>query len=202
MDDIVLRGIAKWPDVPAVYGWLQLDRRGRWLIRGERITNPAVNDFIGRNYEHDAGGRWFFQNGPQRVFAALDYTPFVYRIVGADGVSLTLEAHTGAAATALSGAWIDDDGATLIDTEHGVGLIHDQDLERLLPCFWATTGEQLIDDVLARQMDLIAQGNHVDIALRFGGATLKVAPIAARDVPQRFGFVPHPAPPAGHEACA
>jgi len=27
MDDIVIRGMLKWPDVPAVYGWLSLDRR-------------------------------------------------------------------------------------------------------------------------------------------------------------------------------
>ncbi|HEV8259130.1 MAG TPA: DUF2946 family protein [Burkholderiales bacterium] len=29
MDEAVLRSIAKWPNVPAVYGWLQLKRRGR-----------------------------------------------------------------------------------------------------------------------------------------------------------------------------
>ena len=59
MDDIVLRGMAKWPDVPAVFGWLSLNRRGQWLIKGERISNPGVTAFIGRNYEHDEQGRWF-----------------------------------------------------------------------------------------------------------------------------------------------
>jgi hypothetical protein len=202
MDDIVLRGMARWPDVPAVYGWLGLDRRGQWLIRGERIANPIVSAFIGRNYGHDAGGCWFFQNGPQRVFVALDYTPFVYRIVGAEGAPLALGAHNGAAVTTMSGAWIDENGATLIDTEHGVGLIHDHDLECLLPCFSGNAGGQLTEDALARQMDLVAQGRPADIALKFGGALLKLASIAARDVPQRFGFIAHPAPPAGHEACA
>jgi len=77
MDEIVLRSILKWPDVPAVYGWLSLDRRGNWMIktvagRFERIAHVAVREFICRNYASDSEGRWFFQNGPQRVFGALD----------------------------------------------------------------------------------------------------------------------------------
>jgi hypothetical protein len=28
MDEMVKRGMARWPDVPDVYGWLSLDRRG------------------------------------------------------------------------------------------------------------------------------------------------------------------------------
>ena len=58
MDDAVLRSMAKWPNVPAVYGWLRLDRRGNWLLKGERINNPAIVECIGRNYEPDAQGRW------------------------------------------------------------------------------------------------------------------------------------------------
>jgi hypothetical protein len=97
MDDIVKQAIAKWPNVPAVFGWLGLDRRGEWLIKGERISNPMVAACINRNYEHDAAGRWFFQNGPQRVFVALDYTPLVYRIGWdpAPGAPLTIEFHDG-----------------------------------------------------------------------------------------------------------
>ena len=77
MDAVVAQAMAKWPDVPAVYGWLSLDRRGNWLIKGERITNAALRDFIARNYEADDEGRWYFQNGPQRVYASLAYTPLV-----------------------------------------------------------------------------------------------------------------------------
>src|SRR5690349_8138066 len=89
--------MVKWPAVPSVYGWLALDRRGNWLIRAaagrfERITNSALTDFIGRNYGCDEAGRWYFQNGPQRVFVALDYTPWVYRL---DPAGCGLEAHTG-----------------------------------------------------------------------------------------------------------
>ncbi len=95
MDEIVLRGMAKWPNVPAVYGWLSLDRRGQWLIKGERISNALVTEFIGRNFTRDERGCWYFQNGPQRVFVDLDYTPRVYRVVNPDGAPLALEASTG-----------------------------------------------------------------------------------------------------------
>src|SRR5262245_47657048 len=59
MDEIVIRGMMKWPNVPAVYGWLSLDRRGSWMIKNvsgrfERIANSAVNEFIGRNYAADS----------------------------------------------------------------------------------------------------------------------------------------------------
>ena len=63
MDEIVARSLAKWPNVPAVYGCQELDRRGNWLIKGERIGNAALREFIGRNYEADERGRWYFQNG-------------------------------------------------------------------------------------------------------------------------------------------
>ena len=72
MDEVVLRAMAKWPNVPAVYGWLALDRRGNWLIKRETIANDGLNAFISRNYLHDEAGQWYFQNGPQRVYVELD----------------------------------------------------------------------------------------------------------------------------------
>lgn len=202
MDEIVLRGMARWPNVPAVYGWLALDRRGQWLIRGSRIGNAVVRDFIGRNYSHDAEGRWFLQNGPQRVFVTLAYTPLVYRIVSSKGAPLAVEAHNGAAADAATGAWIDETGTTLIETAHGAGLIHDLDLQRLLPCFSDAAGAPLADDALARRLDLLGQDGEAALQLRFRGGAVPVAAIASRDVPRRFGFVACPAAPAGVETCA
>ena len=49
MDALVARSMAKWPNVPAVYGWLELDRRGSWRIKGERIGHRGLCDFIARN---------------------------------------------------------------------------------------------------------------------------------------------------------
>jgi len=89
MDDVVIRSMLKWPDVPDVFGWLRLDRRGNWRVRGASegrepvfgtVGNRALKAFIDRNYACDERGRWFFQNGPQRVFVQLAYAPFVFRI--------------------------------------------------------------------------------------------------------------------------
>jgi len=91
MDDQVLRSLMKWPNVPDCYGWLALDRRGQWRMRdeftqqnklpGQVIQHAALNEFISRNYACDELGRYFFQNGPQRVFISLDATPWIVRII-------------------------------------------------------------------------------------------------------------------------
>jgi hypothetical protein len=132
MDDAVARSLARWPNVPAVYGWLELDRRGNWRIKGERIGNAALREFIARNYAADERGCWYFQNGPQRVYVALAYTPFVLHYEGAG-----LFDHCGAPAEAL-GTWLDDEGSVLIRAPQGIGLLDDRDLER-----YADSGERL-----------------------------------------------------------
>lgn len=189
---MVLRGMAKWPDVPAVYGWLTLDCRGNWLIKGETIANPAVTSFIGRNYERDGEGRWFFQNGPQRVFVSLDYTPLVYRAVNADDAPLAIEAHTGTPATSLSGAWIDDNGGLLLETELGVGIAHDHDLEKIVPAFIDANGNALPEDALDDLMQMLQEGRPAPVWLRYGESNVKVDRLRSGDVPQRFGFDARP----------
>ena len=124
MDAVVAQAMAKWPNVPAVYGWLALDRRGNWLIKGERITNPALRDFIARNYESDGEGRWFFQNGPQRVYVSLAYTPWVVRHE-ADGVV----DHCGRPFQP-NRAFLDDEGSVLLEGGGRIALVDDRDLER------------------------------------------------------------------------
>ncbi len=201
MDELVLRGMAKWPNVPAVYGWLSLDRRGQWRIKGERISNPLVTEFIGRNYARDERGCWYFQNGPQRVFVILDYTPRVYRIVSPDRAPLAIEANTGGPVSTVSGAWIDETGAALLATEHGIGAVHDRDLDRLLPHFSDAAGASLAEDTLDELMVRVQQGREAALWLKFRGAGVRVAPIRSETVAQRFGFRARPEPPAGEEVC-
>jgi len=122
MDEMVLRSMVKWPDVPDVYGWLSLDRRGNWLLKGERIGNQALRDFISRNYSSDARGCWYFQNGPQRVFVALAYTPLVLHFEGD-----ALLDHCGRPFQA-DRAFLDDEGSVLMQGPPGVGLLDDRDL--------------------------------------------------------------------------
>ena len=124
MDEMVARSLAKWPNVPAVYGWLSLDRRGNWRIKGERIANAALRDFIGRNYEADERGCWFFQNGPQRVFVSLAYTPLVVHYEGERLVD-----HRGEPFHP-SHTYQDDEGSVLVAGEGKVALLDDRDLGR------------------------------------------------------------------------
>ncbi len=139
MDDSVKAALLKWPHVPHCYGWLALDARGQWymrddriqaagpfpLVKGSRIDHDKLREFIHRNYEHDASGAWYFQNGPQRVYVELEAAPWVWRVDAAPGWPVT--SHTGRAATP-HGAWLDDSGRLFLDTDLGLGLVHSMDM--------------------------------------------------------------------------
>jgi hypothetical protein len=212
MDAIVARAMAKWPNVPVVYGWLALDRRGRWSIRigspagsarpaggadsgaprFEPVTNRAFIEFIGRNYAHDETGRWYFQNGPQRVYVNLAYTPLVYRIACAH--PLSFETHTGAACTRLQSAWMDEAGNLLLVSEHGPGLLADRDLPRGLAALACADGHALDEE---RLFALIEQGDAAaGVYFNTGGASLPLNSIKSEDAPQRLGYVRTPGPSA------
>lgn len=192
MDDIVIKGMAKWPNVPAVCGWLALDRRGSWLLKGERIGNPAVTAFIGRNYAHDERGRWFLQNGPQRVYVDLEYTPIVYRLDSDVNGELQLTAHSGSRTRAAKGAWIDELGALLVETDLGVGVVNDKDLDIALSAMKDADGRSLDDDALERSMTELQHGAPATLHLHGFDTPLKVHPIQSRDVARRFAFEPRP----------
>ncbi|HSI58841.1 MAG TPA: DUF2946 family protein [Ideonella sp.] len=140
MDDIVKAALAKWPQVPHCYGWLALDARGDWYMRddrtqaagpfphpkGSRILHDKLREFIHRNYEADEAGRWFFQNGPQRVYVELEAAPHVWRLQAEAGGGVAIESHTGRPA-ALRSAWLDDAGRLFLVTDLGPGLVHTLD---------------------------------------------------------------------------
>lgn len=191
MDEAVLAALARWPNVPAVYGWLGLDRRGQWRLQGEVIRHAGLAAFISRNYALNEAGEAYFQNGPQRVYVALEYTPWVLRWTPASG----LARHTGEPAAAPGEAWLDEQGNLLIAFEDGVGLVCDQDLQALLPLFSrhpGTPSTQADQDLTAF---LAAPGGH-PLWLNLGSRALPVGLLAARDVPGRFRFNPDPTPPA------
>ena len=194
MDEAVIRSIAKWPNVPAAYGWLSLDRRGEWSVKGERITSPAIVEFIGRNYAADDAGRWFFQNGPQRVFVTLDYTPHVLRTAHAEDV---LRTHTGRRLEAICGAWVDENGALLIGCLGSVGLVHDRDLASLLPRRRDAGGAPLGDE----RMEAWLGGEPMEVRLHLSGAAVSVERIRSMAVPGRFAFDPTPRPRPGGPEC-
>ena len=210
MDHIVTRAMAKWPNVPAVYGWLSLDRRGEWSIKTaapegaedgapgfERVSNRKLIEFIGRNYGHDERGRWYFQNGPQRVYVRLDYTPYVYRIAGAH--PLSFETHTGRPCAELRAAWMDEAGNLLLLTEHGPGLLIDRDLPRGLEALCYADGHMLEEE---RLLALIEEGDDATgVYFNTGAASLPLTLIRSEEAAGRMGYVREPRPPAGQPDC-
>jgi hypothetical protein len=150
MDDIVRQAIAKWPNVPNCYGWLGLDARGNWYMRddqaqaagpfaassteagapasrgkGSLLRHEKLIDFIARNYESDASGQWFFQNGPQCVYVELQATPLIWRIDPAPGFAVS--AHTGRPAS-VQRCVVDEAGRLYLQTDLGFGLVHTLDM--------------------------------------------------------------------------
>ena len=141
MDEIVKQALAKWPKVPDCYGWLGLDARGNWYLRddsvqalgpfcgpgaqskGDRLEHVGLIEFISRNYEADARGCWYFQNGPQRVYVELELTPFVWRIES-DG---KVHSHNGRPAWVKSSA-LDEQGRLYLQTDIGFGIVHTMDM--------------------------------------------------------------------------
>ena len=196
MDESVLRAMAKWPNVPAVYGWLALDRRGNWLIKRETIANAALNAFISRNYQHDDTGRWYFQNGPQRVFVDLDYVPWVYRVTNDAHAPLALATHVGDAVNTLHGAWIDEQGRIVLHTDLGIGLVHDQDLDPLLLAAMIDVNGNVIEEsAFDELLAFIEQQRPIPLWLKFRDSHIRLEPIKSADAPERFGYNPHPAEP-------
>lgn len=140
MDDIVQQALIKWPNVPHCYGWLGLDARGHWYLRddavqaqgafpcskGTLLVHEKLIAFIERNYEADAQGQWFFQNGPQRVYVELECTPWIWRIDPEGGV----RSHTGRAVEATA-CLLDGEGRVYLASDRGLGLVHSLDVAQV-----------------------------------------------------------------------
>jgi hypothetical protein len=188
MDEIVLAAMAKWPNVPAVYGWLDLTARGEWRIRGEPIANAALRDFISRNYAHDDRGNWYFQNGPQRVYVTLEATPFVYRLDSAG----RLQAHTGLHPHSLHSALFDEDGRLYLETELGIGLVASEDLPRCAERIVGANGAPLDEAQIARWSEDVHAYLEPRQLLAGNGQPVKIARVARDRLPEAFGFVARP----------
>ncbi len=182
MDDIVKAAIKKWPNVPNCFDWLGLDARGDWYLRdaatqaagpfpqskGSRVTHDKLREFIQRNYEPDVQGAWFFQNGPQRVYVALELAPMVIGVQrqAHDGAAVApgfrVETHTGQLVQQVRSSWLDEHGHLYLETEHGLGVV--------------------------RSLDMDAAADAIE------AAGWVPEDIAAAELPERFGFVLRPQP--------
>ena len=202
MDEQVLRSLIKWPNVPHCFGWLALDRRGQWRMRdefaqanqlaGSVIQHVALNEFIARNYACDSLGRYFFQNGPQRVFITLDATPFVARIIPSEsGPQLLTQCGTeiqpqGALSDEKGNIYITGnitqsvsdqiDGTVFIRTKSpSVALLHDHDLE-----------------LFSDQSKVMEDACSFRGSWQWNGKDLPIEPIHSLELSERFHFIKAP----------
>ncbi len=169
----------KWPNVPACYDWLSLNRRGCWLLKGQPITHDRLIGFINNHYGPDRSGNWVFQNGPQTVYVTLNYTPYVFRL-DVDG---RLTAHTGVAAGDVAAVFMDEEGNALMHTKLGIGLLDDRDLSMLLDDCVTTSKKPAPEEALLAAM-IGCSG------VLWNGLPLQS--IFRKDVPVFFRFQPSP----------
>jgi hypothetical protein len=199
MDDSVIRAMRKWPNVPAAYGWLGLDRRGTWLLEGSPISHPGIIAFINRNYLRNPQGDWYFQNGPQQAFVRLAYAPFVVQWQSdVDPCSAgSLRTHTGLTVQQVSAASLDESGVLTLLTEHGPAVVDDRDAETAVRAFTNSYGRPLGDDQLAAQFEglLEGQGKSPLLHFKYAAAVIPLRFIARNDVPAHYQFNIDPQPP-------
>lgn len=188
MDEIVLRAMVKWPNVPALYGWLKLDRRGQWVLQGERVEHEPLTEFINRNYAGDAQGRWYFQNGPQRVYVTLEYAPWVVRVQ----TSGKLQTHTGQPLEEISTVLIDEAGNLLLGFDDSVGLLLDTDLDWAIGQLRALNGRTLSDEAISTALERLQLGEAANLAFEYQAQLLPIESVPSAVVAQRYRFQQEP----------
>lgn len=161
MDRQVIDAMQRWPDVPSACGWLSLDGRGAWRLHehgdantgapGERIAHDGLRAFIARNYSHDEQGRWFFQNGPQRVFVSLEAAPYLLRW---NDTQSALENHLGMPAGNILAWWLSSDGRLYAQTAQGPAALDDRELETTARRLMLPDGSTLLQYWLAHYPEL------------------------------------------------
>ena len=204
MDEQVLRSLIKWPNVPDCYGWLALDRRGQWRmvdeyaqqhhLPGKLIDHVALNEFISRNYASDMAGRYFFQNGPQRVFITLNATPWVLRIIpNEQHPQLLTQCQSQMTPT---GALSDEQGNIYIVGSIQQTVFQDIDNQqftvKVMPTVALLHDHDL--DHFSELATLREEACSFSGSWTWNGQLLPLDPIHSDELSQRFRFTQHPAP--------
>jgi hypothetical protein len=187
MEEWVERALKRWPNVPALYGWLKLDRRGRWLIKGELISRPQIIDVFNGNYAADERGCWYFQNGPQRGYMELERAPLILNADGED-----LRTHNRLTVASVEAAYLDEHGGVYFRTEHGPGALIDSDLEWALERM-SVNGRSIQEDEITETL-ASASGTKTSATLRVGSRTFALARLDSDQAAQTLGFVLEPKP--------
>jgi|APCry1669189534_1035231.scaffolds.fasta_scaffold03538_2 hypothetical protein len=204
MDQHIAQALQKWPKVPHCYGWLSFDRRGEWRIlneyaqehqlTGDLITHAGFKHYIEQHLAHDELGNYFFQNGPQRVFIHLTFSPWVVRFYPLTQGKWEIRTTFGDPVEPL-GCFLDEAGQISFEALYKtrrvtvenhfeeeqvkcVGLLHDHDLE--------------IFSAFAK----IFQNSCGGIGEFLWQKKLPIEPVLCKEIPQRYRFIAEPTPPS------
>jgi hypothetical protein len=199
MDSSVAAAMARWPDVPACYGWLALDRRGRWRMRdehvqqhgllGDVIRHAALKSFIDRNYLSDESGAWYFQNGPQRVFVDLEAAPFIFMFDGSGEILVT---HHGHAIEQVDAALVDESGNFYLASSAGFGLICDRDLATLVGSLRTLEGHSPGPDDMLERIAHAPETLRLTVPLANTSMTLALQSVRSETLATRYGYIHKP----------
>jgi hypothetical protein len=167
-------------------------------MQDDPVVHHGLIAFLNRQYTHDEQGNYFVQNGPQRVFVRLDYTPWVLRLVAENAPlpqnqRLALETHTGEPVENILAAAFDEEGNLLLEFPDGIALLCDRDLASLLAYLQKPNGDAADEADLAEQMELTPDEPST-LTLRWNGKQIPVRKLLRSGIPKRYGFVSNPAP--------
>ncbi|MFA5701925.1 MAG: DUF2946 family protein [Advenella sp.] len=203
MDKNVLNAIKKWPDVPAVYGWLSLDLNGKWKLHpagsyqpgkpGESISSPQINDFINRNYAATDKGEWFFQNGPQRVYVCLEYAPHVLHLAEN---SHTLETHTRQTIKTVQAWYLDEQGFLYAQTDLGAAIICGRDTTQVIEHFSIRNSNDpgtYQGSLSEKNLLELDQGQQLNVSYEHHpGYSATLRQIDSKQIPEKMHFIAYP----------
>jgi hypothetical protein len=195
MDAVVAQALAKWPNVPHCYGWLALDARGNWRMRneaaqaqhlpGDKITHPALVGFIQRNYACDDQGRYYFQNGPQRVYVDLEIAPYVAHTDPVHGFIL----HTDQALNNINAAYLSATGRLFLHGDDIFAVLDDRDMAACLAQI--ELGHRPIkDEELLAWLE--SEGKTGTLGLQTNSGHINLHYIKDDDLATHFGFIRKP----------
>ena len=203
MDQNVLDSLKKWPNVPNCFGWLAIDRRGHWRMRnefaqthqlpGDVIKHVALKEFIERNYARDHEGRFFFQNGPQRVFVSIDYTPWVVRLIPDEENQWLLKTTIGQSIRPIT-ALLDENGQVLFESDFEVIGIADDSSQN----FEKTTirGVALLHDhdlaIFSELAQMTQNACSIHGIMHWHNQEVPIDQVLSQDLPQQFKYIKIP----------
>jgi len=170
MDEIVKAALKKWPNVPACRGWLALDARGDWYMRDDRVQAAGPFPHIkGSRIQHDKLREFIHRN------YARDDDGAWYFQNGPQRVYVELEAAPFVWRVAAQ----------------DFSLTSHSGLPATPRSAWLDEAGRLFLDTEIGFGIVHTQDMH-EAARAVEAGLWRPEPMAHREMPQRFGFIPSP----------